>query len=608
MSRWLTVAVLAMTQVAWTQYFTSTGMPVRWYDAEVVVKMDANGTSDVPGDLEFDAVRTSMQTWNDVECPHPMLKDGGTVSGEVPGEMGPNLLIWEDETQWSHIDRPKVIALTTLYYNDSTGKVARFDMEFADHKFQFTVSDDPAQTHIDVQNTVTHEMGHVLGLDHSLVAQATMYFKTDDSEPFRMRTLDADDIEGLCSVYGSIPNLPDGQTQPDGYSWPDSGPWITSGSSDGGSCSASTGARADPAAMAMMVLAMMAALLIARKRARGVGMACLIAAAMVATASAPAKAGDDLDIRIRSKALAGRDRPAIIIGSASRVRNLKVRLMTGKRLVKAYPAVNLAPGRPREFPIDQAPGEREYRAEITRSGQDAPEIITFKAVVARPMALVINRDTVDLAEGRIAFVASAPVRRVKLEILGEGGATLKDREYPVESRAGETTSIRFEPPSESVTLVRLTAFDPWDFYNGVEIRPFFVEIPHEEVLFEFGKAAIRPSEESKLRKTLKDVRSALARLGNEFRARLYVAGYTDTVGTPGYNRDLSRRRAKSIAGWFKSHGLKCGVCYQGFGEDALEVDTPDETPEPRNRRTVHVLANQHPPVSKTFPRRDWKCL
>jgi outer membrane protein OmpA-like peptidoglycan-associated protein len=119
---------------------------------------------------------------------------------------------------------------------------------------------------------------------------------------------------------------------------------------------------------------------------------------------------------------------------------------------------------------------------------------------------------------------------------------------------------------------------------------------------------VLPAEEPKLARTLEEVHKALAKLGNEFKARLYVAGYTDTVASREYNQDLSERRAMAIARWFSGHGLRVRACYQGFGEDSLAVQTPDETPEPRNRRTIHVLGNQTPPVSKVFPRPNWKCL
>lgn len=601
MMRWLLTACLALTQLAWTQYYTSTGRPIRWYEPEVMVLVDEKGTGDVEGDGEFEAILTSLSTWNDVDCPHPVLVNAGTVSGAVPGENNKdNLVIWEDETQWIHVDRPKVIALTTLYFNDSNGQVAKFDMEFADHKFIFTVTDEPLETHTDVENTVTHEMGHVLGLDHSSVADATMFFQTDQFFPFAMRSLHEDDIEGLCSVYGPL-DLPDGQDPPDGYSWLDSEPWVPSDGGGNGSCAAVPGAGAGGGGTGWLIVLVLALGLLVRRFPWTMGLLTVLIAVPVA-ADAP------LDIRVRDKVLQGKGRPALMVTARSRVRGLNVRLLQGDRTVRTFGPADLRAGRTREFPVDQAPGRREYRAELRWKGQKQPEIISFAAVVARPMTLRISRDTVDLSEGRIAFVASEKLARVELAILGESGTPLLVEDRAMESAAGAATTVRFEPPEGRVTLVRLTAYDTWGFFNGVEIAPFFVEVPHEEVNFEFGKALIRPSEEPKLHRTLSDIRKALKKLASEFRARLYVAGYTDTVGSHESNRELSNRRARSIASWFRANGLSVRVCYQGFGEAALAVPTADDTPEPRNRRTVHVLANQNPPASRTFPGSAWKCL
>lgn len=199
----LLVAAMAMTQVAWSQYFTtSTGMPVRWNRAEIVVMMDSRGTDDVPGDLEFEAVSRSMDTWNAVACPHPLLKDGGRVSGVSPGlNTKTNLMIWhEDPADWSTPGMNHVIALTTLYFDDRSGIAAKFDMEFADFAYSFTVTDSLALTQTDVENTVTHEFGHVLGLDHSNDREATMYFSASPGD-ITKRTLAEDDIAGLCTIY-----------------------------------------------------------------------------------------------------------------------------------------------------------------------------------------------------------------------------------------------------------------------------------------------------------------------------------------------------------------------------------------------------------------------
>jgi hypothetical protein len=53
---------------------------------------------------------------------------------------------------------------------------------------------------MDLQNTVTHEVGHFVGLAHSPVAGATMDANPRPREVTK-RDLAADDVAGLCAIY-----------------------------------------------------------------------------------------------------------------------------------------------------------------------------------------------------------------------------------------------------------------------------------------------------------------------------------------------------------------------------------------------------------------------
>jgi peptidoglycan-associated lipoprotein len=64
-----------------------------------------------------------------------------------------------------------------------------------------------------------------------------------------------------------------------------------------------------------------------------------------------------------------------------------------------------------------------------------------------------------------------------------------------------------------------------------------------------------------------------------------VIGHTDTVGTPELNEKLGLQRALSVAELISKAGLKAhDLTIVSHGERNLLVRTPDETPEPRNRR------------------------
>jgi outer membrane protein OmpA-like peptidoglycan-associated protein len=90
-------------------------------------------------------------------------------------------------------------------------------------------------------------------------------------------------------------------------------------------------------------------------------------------------------------------------------------------------------------------------------------------------------------------------------------------------------------------------------------------------------------------KTLSELGRALsseALAGYKFR----IEGHTDTVGSPEANKALSERRAQAVVTFltstFKIDASRLDAA--GMGEDGLLVQTPPNTPEPRNRR-VQVI-------------------
>jgi outer membrane protein OmpA-like peptidoglycan-associated protein len=72
--------------------------------------------------------------------------------------------------------------------------------------------------------------------------------------------------------------------------------------------------------------------------------------------------------------------------------------------------------------------------------------------------------------------------------------------------------------------------------------------------------------------------------------RFRIEGHTDTVGSAAYNKTLSAERAASVARYLEQKfGVKAARLETiGLGQQGLLVPTPDQTPEPRNRRVQIV--------------------
>jgi outer membrane protein OmpA-like peptidoglycan-associated protein len=79
-----------------------------------------------------------------------------------------------------------------------------------------------------------------------------------------------------------------------------------------------------------------------------------------------------------------------------------------------------------------------------------------------------------------------------------------------------------------------------------------------------------------------------ARAGGQ--SRITVVGHTDTSGSVEYNQALSVRRANVVVEALVDMGARrAAIQASGVGKTDLAVQTPDNTREPRNRRTVITL-------------------
>ena len=73
-------------------------------------------------------------------------------------------------------------------------------------------------------------------------------------------------------------------------------------------------------------------------------------------------------------------------------------------------------------------------------------------------------------------------------------------------------------------------------------------------------------------------------------ADIIVTGHTDTMGTSRANFDLGLKRAMMVRNLLITAGLDASqIQATSLGESDLLVHTPDDTPEPRNRRVDIVV-------------------
>jgi len=268
----------------------------------------------------------------------------------------------------------------------------------------------------------------------------------------------------------------------------------------------------------------------------------------------------------------------------------------------------------RDVMLDARVGKHKYSGRITcvSGGKPSATQVSFETVVSGVLNVVLDKSRVDLANGRMELQVSVPDGRVELKILSAtDGATLVEHEQSfVDHAASDPLIVKWTPPPKGAEVGRVDVrvSDASGAFRSYSLFPWSVYIPHEEVNFATDSAAIAATETPKLVASLAKIGDALAKHKDLGPIKLYIAGHTDTVGAAPYNLALSRKRAQAIAGWFRKNGLRLPIAFEGYGEYALRVATPDNTDEPRNRRVDYILSVEDPVLKATDFRPVWKSI
>ena len=318
------------------------------------------------------------------------------------------------------------------------------------------------------------------------------------------------------------------------------------------------------------------------------------------------------DYEVKAKVQTDQGQPVLVLRAREFISSGTVTMERSDGDKRTTKIGKLKPGQEKRISFKQ-PRNSAYDWKISVSGksqfnQTMDQEFTTQTAWVDPIKLQVKPETVKVGEGRLTLRSNVPLAKVDIEVFDKKGNKIAERTQQIGGKNGDLP-ITWDSSSPEVGAIRLRATDMADFWSAVLLEPFWVDIPHREVVFHFGKATWDDTETPKLQETLQAVNQAIeAHKHKGLQMQLYIAGYTDTVGGAADNNQLSTSRARAIAGWFRKAGVSLPIFYQGFGESVLAVQTPDNTPEARNRRALYILGNATPPTSGQIPRRNWKKL
>lgn len=179
---------------------TQAGNSLYWESGCVLVTPDADGTKEVVGDNEFAAISDAIAEWNDnvSSCSYMHIVEETPVASEV-GNDRRNMIKFRDAT-WcrpaikddpARCYSPQAAGITTAIFvddasSDRDGAIVDADVELNGHDFALADNGQSTGTQTcrsEIRNTLTHELGHLLGLEHPCLAAGDPNRTDGDGKP-----------------------------------------------------------------------------------------------------------------------------------------------------------------------------------------------------------------------------------------------------------------------------------------------------------------------------------------------------------------------------------------------------------------------------------------
>jgi MYXO-CTERM domain-containing protein len=273
--------------LAYSLKTTENGAPIRWASG-FEYAISSAGARDIEDARAVETVHGAFAPWMRVEGARIEVTFAGRTDGTVgfsPGSENMNTIAWSRDA-WPF--EPDAMAMTVTAHQQSTGRLVDADILINEADYTWGVG---GSAENDLANALTHEVGHLLGLAHSEVPEATMFARAEPWET-QKTTLADDDEAALRMLYPAprtsastlaVPQAPpSGSTTGDEAAEPAPAPGTTAPPQPPQikirtACSQSAGTDASPGPFALLLL--LGAALLRQRATRGLAAVLFVALA-----------------------------------------------------------------------------------------------------------------------------------------------------------------------------------------------------------------------------------------------------------------------------------------------------------------------------------------
>src|SRR4029079_7636953 len=201
---------------------TQTVRKIRWPKKTIEVALSTSllspGANIKPDSDVVGAARRALARWSSLSNIN-FIVTWSQASSVSPAEAGDaiSLLTIAATPENEAFNSESTTGRTRVFFDPETGSIAEADISInprprAEDGTELQFSTDGTPGTYDLEATFTHEIGHLLGLDHSSVLASTMQGKQAFNGTFGLpalteRTLSEDDRQRVRTLYGSKQHL-----------------------------------------------------------------------------------------------------------------------------------------------------------------------------------------------------------------------------------------------------------------------------------------------------------------------------------------------------------------------------------------------------------------
>jgi len=177
------------------------GQALQWQRTTIRYQVNPSGNHGLSKAAVDTLISAASREWTSpVQDSLHFSHDGSTSIQRANHEDGVNVIYFQDE--WTQ--DPSLLAVTYLW-STTNGEVIGFDMALNAEHHQW--STDGREDANDLLNTLSHEFGHVLGIDHSPVIELATMYPTSPLGEVLKRDLFEDDIDAVTHLYAHSENV-----------------------------------------------------------------------------------------------------------------------------------------------------------------------------------------------------------------------------------------------------------------------------------------------------------------------------------------------------------------------------------------------------------------